>query len=58
MGFASSDSSGDSVRVVNRLSADYKEGGRVCNVTEVGVEVIGDRPNTKVHEHDKLLIAC
>ena len=49
---------GDSVRVVNLLSAEYKEGGRVYNVTELGVEVIGDRPNTKVHEPDKLLIAC
>ena len=47
---------GDSVRVVSRLSSDYKEGGRVCNVTELGVEVIGDRLNTKVHGHDNLLI--
>jgi hypothetical protein len=49
---------GDSVQVVSRLSADYKEGSRVCNVTELGVEVIADRPNTKVHELDKLLVAC
>lgn len=49
---------GDSVRVVSQLSADYKEGGRVSNVTELGVEVIGDRQNTKVNEYDKFLIGC
>ena len=39
---------GDSVRVISRISADYGERGRVCNVNELGVDVIGDRPNTKV----------
>ncbi|KAF8320244.1 hypothetical protein F5887DRAFT_1087885 [Amanita rubescens] len=38
---------GDSVRVVSRMSADFGERGRVWKVTELGVDVIGDRPNTK-----------
>ena len=43
---------GDSVRVTSPISADYGERGRVCNVTELGIDVIGDRPNTKVSTHD------
>ena len=48
---------GDYVRVISRISADYGERGRVCNVTELGVEVIGDRANTKVNAYFKLSIA-
>ena len=48
---------GDCVRVISHISADYGERGRVCNVTELGVDVIGERRNTKVHTHDKLWIA-
>ena len=48
---------GDSVRVISPISADYGERGRVCKVTELGVEVMGDGANTKVQAHDKLWIA-
>ena len=47
---------GDSVRVTSPISADYGERGRVCNVTELGVDVIGDRSNTTVHAHDNLRV--
>ena len=43
---------GDSVRVTSPISTDYGERGRVCNVTQLGIDIISDRLNTKVRTHD------
>jgi hypothetical protein len=56
-GFGSEIKVGDIVNVIVPICPHYKERGKVRTVSDLGVEVIGQKPNTKVNACVRLSMA-